>query len=214
MTAKRPEPFGLALGELLARLRAGALRPDDRLAASDIAADLGLSATPVREALSRLAGEGLLEDRRGQGYFVRRLGGADIADLHRLSLAHLSIALDRGRPMRTAPPPWPGATSPVVDDANAVEAVERLFAAWVAAAGGRALAQAHQRVRTQLGPARRVESQVLGDLTSEAAALLVCRPEADRAACLARARAFHARRVRAAAAIAEALERGYVAGPL
>ncbi|MFN3487458.1 MAG: GntR family transcriptional regulator, partial [Planctomycetota bacterium] len=61
----------MALTAVRDRLQSGALPPGARATAVDLADDLGLSTTPVREALSRLAGEGLLEDRRGQGYFVR-----------------------------------------------------------------------------------------------------------------------------------------------
>src|SRR4051794_25403905 len=98
MGADRVEPFQVALTSLRQRLREGLLAPGERIAASDIATDLQLSATPVREALSRLAGEGLLEDRRGQGFFVRTLTAVDIADLFRLSLAQLGIAHDPHRP--------------------------------------------------------------------------------------------------------------------
>src|SRR5947209_1572479 len=102
MRSKGAEPFAVALGELRARLRRGAFRADERLAATDLAGEFGLSATPVREALSRLAGEGLLEDRRGLGFFVRRLSRADIAALYRLSLTHLLLALD-ARPALAGP---------------------------------------------------------------------------------------------------------------
>ena len=82
----------LALAQLRERLRDGGFPPGMRIAATEVADTLKLSATPVREALSRLAGEGLLEDRRGQGFFLRPLSGVDIADLYRLSLTHLAMA--------------------------------------------------------------------------------------------------------------------------
>ena len=96
----RPEPFLVALAALRARLRAGLAAPGSRIAVTETADALRLSATPVREALARLAGEGLLEDRRGQGYFVRTLAAPDIADLYRMHLAHLLIGLDAHRPRR------------------------------------------------------------------------------------------------------------------
>ena len=40
------------------------------------------SPTPVREAMARLAGEGLLEERRGMGYFVPRLGPVELSELY------------------------------------------------------------------------------------------------------------------------------------
>jgi DNA-binding GntR family transcriptional regulator len=195
MSAARAEPFGLALGELRARLRQGEVRPDQRLAATEIAQALGLSATPVREALARLAGEGLLEDRRGQGYYLRRLGGADLADLHRLHLAHLAVALDRCA--LAGGPPGPD------DRRGPADTVETLFAGWVAAAGSWALSQSHARLQVLLGPARRAEAWLFPDLATEAEALAAARPDARRRL----VRAYHARRIRRAGDIAEALER-------
>lgn len=40
------------------------------------------SPTPVREAMARLAGEGLLDERRGLGYFVPRLGPVELSELY------------------------------------------------------------------------------------------------------------------------------------
>ena len=55
------DPFGEALSELRMRLRQGELRPGAPLVVMDLAQSLGLSATPVREALAFLAGEGLID---------------------------------------------------------------------------------------------------------------------------------------------------------
>ena len=79
MAPKRAEASQLALSALRDVLRRGSFSPGARLAAAEIAENLHLSPTPVREALSRLAGEGLLEDHPGQGYFVPTLTGPDIA---------------------------------------------------------------------------------------------------------------------------------------
>ena len=73
MTRKRADSFKIALDTLREELRAGVHSAGSRLTANDIAERLSLSQTPVREALSRLAGEGLLLDRRGQGLFVQSL---------------------------------------------------------------------------------------------------------------------------------------------
>jgi DNA-binding Lrp family transcriptional regulator len=208
MAGARPEPFHLALASLRERLRTGALAPGARVAAVELADSLGLSATPVREALSRLAGEGLLEDRRGQGYFVRLPGAADIADLYRLSLAHLLIAAEPRRLQRLPAAPRPG---PPVEAAGEggpfgpVDAVEALFRSWVAASGSRALVTAFRIVQLQLGPVRRLEGAVLGDLAGEARALagLAAAPRAER---LAGLRRFHAARIREAGRLAGLLE--------
>lgn len=112
MAARRSEPFLQAVAELRRRLSVGELPQDSRLSAAELAAELGLSPTPMREALARLAGEGLLEDRRGEGFFVRRLAARDVADLYRLAQAHLQIAIAAARPPPPGRPPaaaWPRA---------------------------------------------------------------------------------------------------------
>lgn len=207
MGARGAEPFTIALADLRRRLRAGAFPVDSRLAAAELAAELGLSPTPVREALSRLAGEGLLEDRRGLGVFVRRLGRRDIAALYRLNLTHLGLALEEAEPAVADPAAATG-PAPAIDLAAAavadpVAATDGLFARWVAARAPRSLALAYGRVADQLAPVRRLEPQVLADLAGEAEDLARA-PPADR---LARLRAFHRRRVQAADRLADLLER-------
>ena len=206
MAGARAEPFQLALAGLRERLRQGAFPPGSRITAVDIADELGLSATPVREALSRLAGEGLVEDRRGQGFFVRQLTAADVADLYRLSLAHLLIAQE---PHRKAPRML-AAGAPVSDEAAAgdpVRVVERLFVRWAVEAGSRALLASYRSLQVQLGPARRLETFVLEDLDGEAERLAGLDGAAPRVERLAALRQFHGRRIRVAEALSALLAR-------
>jgi DNA-binding transcriptional regulator YhcF (GntR family) len=190
------EPFTRALRELRARLRQGSLPPDTRLAATDLAAELSLSPTPVREALSRLAGEGLLEDRRGQGFFVRRLARRDIAVLYRLSEAHLALALTvEAAAASDAPMPPP----------DPVLAIEHLFTWWVGRGGVRALTLSFTRLQNQLAPVRRLEPRLLPDLDLESGGLWSAVTPAER---LRQVRQFHRRRVRLADRLADLLDRG------
>ena len=57
------------------------LPPGCSLVVVDLAADLGVSRTPVKEALSRLAAEGLVQDTPRRGYSVAELSTEDILDL-------------------------------------------------------------------------------------------------------------------------------------
>ncbi|MFI6879936.1 GntR family transcriptional regulator [Streptomyces sp. NPDC050400] len=70
-----------------ARIHSGAYPPDARLRERELAEALGVSRVPVREALMRLAAEGLvvLEPRRGAR--VRRLTLRDIEELFDLRLS-------------------------------------------------------------------------------------------------------------------------------
>ena len=192
------EPFFVALGVLRERLAQGLLAPGAHIIAGDLADELGLSTTPVREALSRLAGEDAIEDRRGQGYFVRRLVGADVADLYRLSLAHLLIVLEPRRPRRASLERGPTAPSWPMTGAQAVELVERLFAYWIASAGSPSMIRGFRRLQAQLGPLRRLEPALLPDLDGEARRLASLGETAPRAQRLAGLRQFHAVRIREA----------------
>lgn len=69
---------------IVQRLRSGALKPGDQLVNRKLAADLGLSMTPVREAINRLASEGIIEHVRGGGAFVRVIGRQELAQLYDL----------------------------------------------------------------------------------------------------------------------------------
>jgi hypothetical protein len=207
MSAGRAEPFRLALQALRDRLRVGDFVPGERIRAGALAEELRLSATPVREALARLAGEGLVEDRRGEGYFVGALSGLEIADLYRLQLAHLQVALD---PRRPAPAHRRAPTT--TTDLDPVAAVERLFLGWVLQTGGRALGSSYRTIMVRLGPARRKEPLLFGDLAEEAARLASGANGADAPAGRRQLATFHGRRVAAAERIARLLETSSLAG--
>lgn len=53
-----------------AEIASGAFRPGDRLDERTLAAQFGVSRTPIREVLRRLASQGVLETRPNQGAFV------------------------------------------------------------------------------------------------------------------------------------------------
>jgi DNA-binding GntR family transcriptional regulator len=66
------------------RLVSGSLPPGSRLVNRSLAADLGLSLTPVREAINRLASDGVVEFVSGRGAFVRKLSSQDIFKIYEL----------------------------------------------------------------------------------------------------------------------------------
>jgi DNA-binding GntR family transcriptional regulator len=67
---------------LLAMIGAGRLRPESRLHQAQLAEALGVSRTPVREALLRLEREGLVETRPGGGLFVRAIPRAEVRQIN------------------------------------------------------------------------------------------------------------------------------------
>jgi DNA-binding GntR family transcriptional regulator len=64
------------------KLTSGTLRPGLRLSNRKVAQEIGVSFTPVREALNRLVSEGLLEYRDGVGVFVPEATRREIEELY------------------------------------------------------------------------------------------------------------------------------------
>lgn len=62
----------------------GALRPGQTLKQGEVATRLGVSASPLREALPRLAAEGFLVSYPRRGYAVGRLDARQITEMFRL----------------------------------------------------------------------------------------------------------------------------------
>ena len=60
----------------------GRLRPGERIKEAELAIGLGVSRTPVREALSRLAAEGAVTSRPAVGYSVRPLSVEEFEQLY------------------------------------------------------------------------------------------------------------------------------------
>jgi DNA-binding GntR family transcriptional regulator len=69
------------------RILHGEVRPGERLNEVEIAGELGVSRGPIREALQRLASDGLVELQARRGAFMRRLGPAEVRDLFEVRLA-------------------------------------------------------------------------------------------------------------------------------
>lgn len=61
---------------------AGELAPGDRLVNRTLATEIGTSFIPVREAISRLASEGLVEQVAGAGAFVRTFDRQEISEIY------------------------------------------------------------------------------------------------------------------------------------
>jgi DNA-binding GntR family transcriptional regulator len=87
--------------QILDRVQRGDLLPGVRVRDTTLAAQLGVSRTPVREALLRLAREGVLESSMGRGFRVRPLDPAELREIGAILGSLESLAL------RLAPDPSP-----------------------------------------------------------------------------------------------------------
>lgn len=73
-----------AYDRLIAQIRSGALKPGDRLVETELAAMLGISRTPIREAIRQLESDGLVTHLPRTGATVRRLDYAEITELYEM----------------------------------------------------------------------------------------------------------------------------------
>ena len=163
------DPFGVALGAIRRFADQGRFEAGSPLVVTDLAAEVGLSATPMREALACLAGEGLIERRRGRGYFFPDLTAADLIDLFELQRSYVHAALHIHAP-----------GSSLLQRAGArvrpEDGIGGVCASVLDASGNRALAHAHDLVVRKLSPALQAEQRrgeptaaVLADLLGLAA---------------------------------------------
>ena len=71
---------------LSAGILSGKYKPGDRLNESQIARELNISRIPVREALSQLQEQGLVQNRERRGMFVTHITGEEVVQISSLRL--------------------------------------------------------------------------------------------------------------------------------
>ncbi|WP_299006410.1 GntR family transcriptional regulator [uncultured Caulobacter sp.] len=150
------DPFERTIDALRQRLVAAGPLQGAPLLINLLAADLGVSQTPVREALAWLAGESLI-GRTRSGYVGATHEAEDLAQSYELALL-LVLAAFRRRPTGVVPA---GA-----NDAGAV------LAGVIGHGGNRAFSRAFARVQTELAPLALDEAAVCGDPAEEGARLV------------------------------------------
>jgi DNA-binding GntR family transcriptional regulator len=81
---KRATAQQLALDHIRDLISRGFLEPEARIRQEQLAAELGTSVVPVREALKILEAEGQVLYEPHRGYQVKRLGAAELVETYRL----------------------------------------------------------------------------------------------------------------------------------
>lgn len=81
-----------AYDQIKERLHDGRLKPGQRLVNRTLAAELGISTIPVREAISRLVSEGLLAAAPGAGAYVRQADDDELNELYDVRAALETLA--------------------------------------------------------------------------------------------------------------------------
>lgn len=81
-------------GELLERMRTGLAKPGESINEVQLAAELGVSRTPLREALIALESEGQITSENGKGFRFVPLSAGEFEDLAPIMAALESLALE------------------------------------------------------------------------------------------------------------------------
>ena len=78
---------------LWSRILSRDLHPGEKLSDLKLSAELGVSRTPVREALHRLLQDGVIRAQPNRGFFVTSFSGKDIDDIFEIRAALEALAL-------------------------------------------------------------------------------------------------------------------------
>lgn len=84
--------------ELLKRLSQGEYDPDEPINESTLSTELGVSRTPLREALIALEREGIIRSERGKGFRFAPMSAKEFCDLTTIVAAVESLALEQSDP--------------------------------------------------------------------------------------------------------------------
>src|SRR3954469_22408776 len=84
-----------AVHALRTMIVSGAMAGGERINEAELAAPLGISRGPLREAIQRVGAEGLIEFQRNRGAFVRELSLDDVRLIYEVRLALEGAAAQR-----------------------------------------------------------------------------------------------------------------------
>lgn len=167
-TGAAPERAGLAeqvYTELKAQMHDFRLVPGDRFSEAELGARLGVSRTPVREALLRLRNEGLLDVESKSGWFVRPIDFDKFEELYDLRVILESACVQR-LCTRAQPVPeldalravWLVPVAERLADGREVGALDEAFhATLVRAAGNAEMARVHWDLTERIRIIRRLD---------------------------------------------------------
>ena len=185
------DPFSQALVSLRERTTCGVYAPGQPIVMMREAKRLTLSVTPVREALSCLSGEGLVERAASGGYFAPRLNAAIIRDRYGFQVMCLGSAL------RLAPP------SQARHSVGRAVRARATFDQIVRRNGSPTLLDAYRRVALLLETFASVEARLFLDHRDEALDLQRRHADRDAEGLIKALEHYHQRRIDLAAELLE-----------
>lgn len=157
--------------QILQALHAGRYVPGQRIDPATLALEFDASQTPVRQALQRLLGAGLLEDHARNGLRVPLPTEVGLRQLYDWLQRLFCVACDIGFEPESRPPPT-APTSELDSEAGKIaDRTWRLFAGIAGAAAHPQCQAALRRANDQLAPIRPAELPLLEYLEDELATL-------------------------------------------
>jgi len=178
-------------GEVRRGLQSGLYLPGQRIDPAALASEFHISPTPVRTALDRLVGEGLLEDHARSGLHVPLPGEVALRDLYDWMLRLLLMACEIGiSPLVRLEKP----DDPAQADADVVKLTWQLFDAIARASAHRSLHRAVKQANDRLAPIRRAKQDLLEQPAEELSELIQLGQRRDISSLRRDLRNYHERR--------------------
>lgn len=169
-------------------------KPGERVDIRDLSRRFGASASPVRAALHRMAGERLLVSHQGEGFSLPRITEPGLSDLYQWNAALLANAL-------RSPSAEVGDALEKEPMAEPIVALERVFAVLAAQSGNVEVEWAVAGVSDRLHRARRAELDLVDDFDAEVSELRRFSRSRDATGLRQAIIAYHRRRLRLVPAI-------------
>ena len=145
-------------------LLSGSHLPGERVDISEILKRFPASKTPILLALNRLVGEGLVEARPHDGYYIPRLTTDSLRELYECDIEILTLVLDRQVTSRNEPAPLPAVN---FTDTDGVTDTETLFKAIANLSRNREYARIVSGLNDRLRPLRRLKASTTFNLPAE-----------------------------------------------
>ncbi|MGN6210493.1 GntR family transcriptional regulator [Asticcacaulis sp.] len=136
-------------------LLSGSRLPGERIDIADILRRFPASKTPILLALNRLVGEGIIESRPHDGYYIPRMTTDSLRELYQCDIQILTLILDN---VIASPTPPLALSEVALSEHDSVADTETLFLAIASLSGNREFVKIVDGLNFRLRPLRRLKA--------------------------------------------------------